>query len=148
MEFERQGFDVERADWPDLRVPEDRWRSQWCHGAVGIGLARLGMLKRGADTSAAMAVDIEHALASANRGWPGHVDTLCCGAVGSVELFREAAKVLNRDDYAVFSVASPLGDRARSGIGGRLSLQRHSAAVQSGPVSWTCRRRVHLSTGT
>lgn len=103
MEFERQGFDVERADWPDLRVPEDRWRSQWCHGAVGIGLARLGMLKRGADTSAAMAVDIEHALASANRGWPGHVDTLCCGAVGSVELFREAAKVLNRDDYAELS---------------------------------------------
>ncbi|HKP40676.1 type 2 lanthipeptide synthetase LanM family protein [Mycobacterium sp.] len=98
LEFERSNFDAQRSDWCDFRVGEPHWRSQWCHGAVGIGLARLGMSTFGSDYPDAVHADIEHALTGAARGWPGHADTLCCGALGSVELTREAGKVQARDD--------------------------------------------------
>ena len=94
----RPNFDARRSDWRDLRVVEPHWRSQWCHGAVGIGLARLGITKSGSPLGAAVQADIYRALTGASRGWPGHADTLCCGALGSVELAREAGKVLGRGD--------------------------------------------------
>ena len=42
--------------------------------------------------------DIENAVTSTARAWPGPVDTLCCGALGSVELLCEAGDALGRDD--------------------------------------------------
>lgn len=42
--------------------------------------------------------DIEAALRGASLAWPGHTDTLCCGALGSVELLRQASTTLGRDD--------------------------------------------------
>jgi lantibiotic modifying enzyme len=96
LAFERSNFDAQRSDWCDLRVGEPHWRSQWCHGAVGIGLARLGMSKFGSNYPDTVHADIQHALTGAARGWPGHADTLCCGALGSVELTREAGKVQAR----------------------------------------------------
>jgi lantibiotic modifying enzyme len=98
LDFERSNFDARRSDWRDLRVAEPNWRSQWCHGAVGIGLARLGITKLGSPLGAAVQADIYRALTGASQGWPGHADTLCCGALGSVELAREAGKVLGHDD--------------------------------------------------
>ena len=98
IEFERANFDAERGDWRDFRVTEPHWRSQWCHGAVGIGLARLGMTKRAAAEPDTVLADIDDALSGATRGWPGHVDTLCCGTLGSIELCREAGRVLNRNE--------------------------------------------------
>jgi type 2 lantibiotic biosynthesis protein LanM len=111
LAFLRAGYDSECADWRDRRVDEPHWRSQWCHGAVGIGLAHLGMVKRGAAELNTVGRDIDNALLGADRGWPGHVDTLCCGALGGVELYREAGRVLGRGE---------LGD---------IALQRLSAVV-------------------
>ena len=96
--FERSNFDARRSDWRDLRVAQPHWRSQWCHGAVGIGLARLGITKMCSPLGLAVQADIYHALTGASRGWPGHADTLCCGSLGGVELAREAGKVLGRGD--------------------------------------------------
>lgn len=73
-------------------------RAQWCRGAVGVGLARLGMVRRGAAWSDDIARDVDGALAAADHGWPGAVDTLCCGSLGSVELWREAAARTGRPD--------------------------------------------------
>jgi type 2 lantibiotic biosynthesis protein LanM len=98
LNFERLNFDAQRSDWRDFRVKEPHWRSQWCHGAVGIGLARLGIAKLGSLGCDAVTADIEAALTGASRGWPAHADTLCCGALGSVELAREAGKTLGRED--------------------------------------------------
>ena len=98
IEFERANFDAERGEWRDFRLTEPHWRSQWCHGAVGIGLARLGMTKRAAVHADTVLADIDEALNGATRGWPGHVDTLCCGTLGSVELCREAGRVLNHTE--------------------------------------------------
>ena len=102
MEFERANYDANHGDWTDLEGDEPHSRSQWCHGAVGIGLARLGLTRRAASWFSP-AADIDLAIGSAMRAWPAHVDTLCCGSLGSVELLREGGRVLRRSDLAVFS---------------------------------------------
>ena len=71
-------------------------RSQWCHGAVGVGLARLALAKFGSVPVATVADDVNAALRGAALIWPGHVDTLCCGSLGAVELLAEAGTVLRR----------------------------------------------------
>lgn len=104
--FEDSHYDPERHNWPDRRLESAAWPCQWCHGALGIGLARIAIGKqRGAASNAhgkldgkRMVADIENALQVAEDRWPGHVDTLCCGTLGSVEFFCEAADALNRDD--------------------------------------------------
>jgi lantibiotic modifying enzyme len=97
--FENSSFDAERTNWPDLRGgSEPSWRCQWCHGAPGIGLARIATARRGRlDTDVLMA-DIQKALAGVERGWPHPVDTLCCGTLGSIEFLCEASDALVRPD--------------------------------------------------
>jgi lantibiotic modifying enzyme len=77
------------------------WPCQWCHGAAGIGLARVATARRGGDNAARdefLAADIRHALEGAERGSPMPVDTLCCGTLGNVEFFCEAAAAIDRAD--------------------------------------------------
>jgi lantibiotic modifying enzyme len=45
-----------------------------------------------------VAADIQNAVEGATQGWPGAVDTLCCGTLGSVEFFCEASEALGRSD--------------------------------------------------
>ena len=47
--------------------------------------------------------DIRNALKCVERRWPGPVDTLCCGTLGSVEFFHEAGGVLGRDDLGALA---------------------------------------------
>ena len=97
--FENLSYDAERSNWPDLRDDgEPGWPCQWCHGAPGIGLARIAMTKRGGLDSKLLATDIRNALVGVERGWPGPLDTLCCGALGSIEFFCEAGSALGRSD--------------------------------------------------
>jgi lantibiotic modifying enzyme len=56
------------------------------------------MTRRGALDSELLATDIGNALAGVERGWPGPIDTLCCGTLGSIEFFCEAGDALARDD--------------------------------------------------
>jgi type 2 lantibiotic biosynthesis protein LanM len=99
--FEDQTYDAARHNWPDLRVPEQPvFPCQWCHGAPGIGLARLGTARRiGANAaldaklgSALIATDIANAVESVTQAWPGQLDTLCCGTLGGIEFLCEAAE--------------------------------------------------------
>ena len=89
-------YDSEHRNWPDLRASQTHWPCQWCHGATGIGLARLGISKRrGALTEQA---DIENAVAGVQLNVPTPVDTLCCGTLGGIEFLCEAGGVLERGD--------------------------------------------------
>jgi type 2 lantibiotic biosynthesis protein LanM len=151
IEFERSGYDAERAERADLGAREPHWRSQWCHGAVGIGLARLGMTKRGAIGSDAVASDIRTALAGADRGWPGHVDTLCCGSLGNIELVREAGGVLNRSDLcelstrrlsAVLQTSTSTGDFRWKGGARRFNIGLFCGLAG---VGYTCLREIDSS---
>jgi lantibiotic modifying enzyme len=118
--FENSRYDANRNNWPDLRGEgQPSWPCQWCHGAPGIGLARIAMLKRGVVDPEILANDIRNAVEGTTRGWPGAVDTLCCGTLGSVEFFCEASSALGRDDLrelasrrlaAVLETAASKGD--------------------------------------
>lgn len=97
--FENSSFDAERTNWPDLRGDsEPSWRCQWCHGAPGIGLARIATARRGRLDADVLMADIQKALAGVERGWPHPVDTLCCGTLGSIEFLCEAGDALVRPD--------------------------------------------------
>jgi type 2 lantibiotic biosynthesis protein LanM len=99
MAFENSSYDAERHNWPDLRdVGGLLWPCQWCHGAPGIGLARIATSRlRGMDDGR-LAADIQNAIEGVEQGRPTAVDTLCCGALGGVEFFCEAGDALGRDD--------------------------------------------------
>jgi type 2 lantibiotic biosynthesis protein LanM len=93
LAYERAMFRPDVGNWPDLRFLEETggeptFMSAWCHGAPGIGLARLGM---GTDP-----VAIESALAATRALGSGGLDHLCCGAFGRIELLVEAGDRLDR----------------------------------------------------
>lgn len=99
LAFENASYDAGRGNWPDFRhAGEPGWACRWCHGAPGIGMARAAMLKRGAADKMRLRSDIENALSGADRAWPVEIDTLCCGTLGSVEFFCEAAEAFGRAD--------------------------------------------------
>jgi type 2 lantibiotic biosynthesis protein LanM len=152
--FEDSTYDAGRRNWPDLRASETHWPCQWCHGATGIGLARLGMSKRRGTRSAL--ADIENAAAGVQHNKPTPVDTLCCGTLGGIEFLCEAAGTLKRDDLretaarrllAVVEHARAVGDyrwnngkrqfnlglfRGLSGVG--YTLLRQAAAPKATPA--------------
>lgn len=117
--FENSSYDAERHNWPDLRHPDaPGWPSQWCHGAPGIGLARIGAVKRGAPNAEPLRADALNALESAENAWPGPVDTLCCGTLGSIEFLNEAGKSFERSDiraHAARRLAAVVQNAAASG---------------------------------
>jgi type 2 lantibiotic biosynthesis protein LanM len=134
--FEDQTYDPARHNWPDLRVPgQPVWPCQWCHGAPGIGLARLAIGRRiGANAAldaklggTLVATDINNALESVKQAWPGQFDTLCCGTLGGIEFLCEAA------------------DRAGAGEINELAARRLAAVLNSaaatGDYRWNSGKR-------
>jgi lantibiotic modifying enzyme len=94
---------------------------------------------------------VRNALAGVERGWPSPVDTMCCGTLGSIEFFCEAASALERDDlreraarHLLEVVESAAGTNDyRFNVGERqfnLGLFRGLAGI-----GYTCLRRVDAS---
>ena len=69
----------------------------WCHGAPGIGLARLGSLEM-LDTPS-IRQEITTALKTTGAFRVGEADHLCCGNMGRLELFLVAAGKLGQPDF-------------------------------------------------
>ena len=130
--FEDSSYDPERHNWPDLRWGgEPTWPSQWCHGAPGIGLARLATAQRGGIDAHRLRDDARNAVDGVERGWRGHVDTLCCGSLGNIEFFGAAGDGLARRDLgdlasqrllAVLQAAAARGDYRWNSGKGRFNL--------------------------
>jgi type 2 lantibiotic biosynthesis protein LanM len=118
--FENSSYDAGRHNWPDLRGGgEPFWACQWCHGAPGIGLARIATAKLAGMDAKLLTIDIRNAVEAVERGWNGQVDTLCCGTLGNIEFFCEAGPALERGDLrelaarrlmAVLESAAAMGD--------------------------------------
>src|SRR5262249_24919369 len=97
--FEDQTYDAARHNWPELRVRDHPvGPCQWCPAAPGIGVARLATARRiggnatlGARLGTTVATDIDNAVDSVKKAWPGQLDTLCCGTLGGIEFLCEAA---------------------------------------------------------
>jgi class II lanthipeptide synthase len=97
--FENSTYNEDRNNWPDLRGEgQPSWPCQWCHGATGIGLARAATARSSGAKPEKLVNDVRNAVDAATKGWPGFVDTLCCGTLGSVEFLCEAGVVLGRED--------------------------------------------------
>jgi lantibiotic modifying enzyme len=66
----------------------------WCHGAAGIGLARLGLLETslGTELEATVTSDLARAKTALVTTHPSR-DHLCCGGAGEVEFLLELARL-------------------------------------------------------
>jgi type 2 lantibiotic biosynthesis protein LanM len=113
---ERSLFSPQKMNWPDLRefettvrngisgspaeMPErDCFMHAWCHGAPGIGLARLQCLQYLDDSKTS--IEIKIALQTTlNRGF-GRNHSLCHGDLGNLELLLQASKILGEPQWQV-----------------------------------------------
>ena len=107
IEYERSLFSPEMGNWPDLRDPAmfgkvaqegvENYSMLWCHGAPGIGLGRLRTLsqlddkKIRAEIDAALKTTLEHGF--------GGSHCLCHGDLGNIELFVQAAEILQEAEW-------------------------------------------------
>lgn len=119
LQYERSLFDREHRNWPDLRSEEGvSFPCQWCHGAAGIGLARLAALDVLDDAEAR--ADIAAALAT-TVAWPdADPDHLCCGNAGRLVILDTGGRILG--DASLRSAARRRAaawlKRAGEGLGG------------------------------
>ncbi|MFL5349041.1 MAG: type 2 lanthipeptide synthetase LanM family protein [Hyalangium sp.] len=90
LSYERSLFSAEKGNWPDLRGSKEtpQYKSSWCHGSTGIGLARLASLRHKDD--AQVRQEIAVALADTRAVGLGRDHSLCHGDLGSLELLLAA----------------------------------------------------------
>jgi lantibiotic modifying enzyme len=116
IEYERGLYDRTEGNWPDLRFPSGNGAGvpcsmAWCHGAPGIGLARLRTFELLHDTESRR--EAETALEATHRAVDrtvrsGVLDfSLCHGLAGMAELFLSAESTLS--DGAWERVAHQVG---------------------------------------
>lgn len=97
--FERSAYLGELRNWPDYRHPQEpvpRCGRTWCHGAPGIGLARLGGLAGIRDSE--VDAELEAAIATTREIGVEAIDGLCCGNLGRAEFLFSAGTVLGRPE--------------------------------------------------
>jgi type 2 lantibiotic biosynthesis protein LanM len=99
--YERSVFSPTVGNWPDLRSLINRdnqpsFMTSWCHGATGIGLARLGSLAI-LDTPEIHG-EIAIALNTTLKFGLQDIDHPCCGNCGRIELLLVAAQKLSRPE--------------------------------------------------
>jgi len=94
--YERSTFVAEEANWPDYRVGvgEDqsdlRFMVAWCHGAPGIGLARIDSLQYMDDHETREEIRI--ALSKTVESDFGTNQCLCHGDLGNLDILLHAAQ--------------------------------------------------------
>ncbi len=95
IEYERSVFAPEVDNWPDLRH-ETGFMTSWCHGAPGVGLARMG--GRSILNNAAIEQDISRGLettfAAVNQTAAEGYGHLCCGHLGRAEILYRGGELL------------------------------------------------------
>ncbi len=129
MAYETAVFDPQAGNWPDFRESSGgSFMVSWCHGAPGIGLARLG----GLDVLDADQVrtDIEIALATTQAYGAQGLDHLCCGTLGRAEFLLTASRRLSRPELLEAARAWAAGIVARAAQHGGYTLSLHTSPPQ------------------
>ncbi|HJQ27219.1 MAG TPA: type 2 lanthipeptide synthetase LanM family protein [Blastocatellia bacterium] len=117
--FEDSVFDAAAGNWPDFRyatAEAPAFMNAWCHGAAGIGLARLASAS--VIESPAIRQDIQAALRKVSLSAVSEKDGLCCGNLGRADLLLAASCA----DRAA-TLASAVVERSRQSGGYKLSGQ-------------------------
>ncbi|HEX7153219.1 MAG TPA: type 2 lanthipeptide synthetase LanM family protein [Thermoanaerobaculia bacterium] len=98
LAYERSLYVETEQNWPDLRAGgegidggDGRFMLAWCHGAPGIGLARVAGLSWLDDDEVRREIDVA-VQATLAKGF-GENHSLCHGDLGNLELLFEAARV-------------------------------------------------------
>ncbi|MGI8551694.1 MAG: type 2 lanthipeptide synthetase LanM family protein [Dehalococcoidia bacterium] len=124
--WEASLFVPEAGNWLDRRQPaadgHPAFMAGWCHGAPGIGLARLGSLPQ--LDALQLRQEIEAALRTTEEAGLRGVDILCCGSCARIEFLLEAARRLQRPDLLrkVRTQARSMATRAMQESGYRLPI--------------------------
>jgi type 2 lantibiotic biosynthesis protein LanM len=119
--YEADVFSAEAGNWPDLLADDGpTFFVRWCHGAAGIGLARLGGL--GVLDTSQIRRDIEVATTTTQRFGLDGIDHLCCGNLGRVEALLEVGRSLSRPDLLTMAMASATQVAARAQQTGSFAL--------------------------
>jgi lantibiotic modifying enzyme len=105
--YERSLFRPEVGNWPDLRDFANTLKADnnnqhtcmtaWCHGAPGIGLARLRCLQHLDD--AQIRSEINAALKTTLAHGFGGNHSLCHGDLGNLELLLQASEILGEPQW-------------------------------------------------
>jgi lantibiotic modifying enzyme len=109
--YEDRLFDADRRNWPDLRDYGTRtggggasFMVAWCHGAAGIGLARLRALRLLPRRKKELAIGVRravHSTAATLKATPEYADASPChGRAGLCETLVYATEVLGDRRYA------------------------------------------------
>ncbi|WP_306350412.1 type 2 lanthipeptide synthetase LanM [Flavobacterium sp. '19STA2R22 D10 B1'] len=84
------------SNWQDLRENNGSCKTAWCHGAPGIGLARLYAYKILKDPC--LLEDIERAIVGTKNDLQNETDFYCCGNTGKIDFLIEASRILDRPE--------------------------------------------------
>ncbi len=113
LHFESRLWEGPAKGWRDLRSTESsNWMGSWCHGAAGVGLARLALIRcndpgvgRLHDT---ISRDIDRAIQAITDTYQAR--SLCCGELGRLLFLYEA----QREGFSVANLASRIDAYASS----------------------------------
>jgi type 2 lantibiotic biosynthesis protein LanM len=94
LKFEDHYKDYKSSNWQDLRGHNENCKTAWCHGATGIGMARLQAYRILNDIH--LLADIEMAITATLNSDNTGTDCYCCGISGRADFLIEAARVLDR----------------------------------------------------
>jgi type 2 lantibiotic biosynthesis protein LanM len=98
LTYERSLFSPEQGNWVRfLDQGEQDFSVAWCHGAPGIGLARLACLSYLDDTQ--IRQEIQIALETTRKKSFGNNQSLCHGDLGNLETLLTATQLLDDPDY-------------------------------------------------
>ncbi len=100
IDYERSLYSPEARNWPDLRQADSdspRFMAAWCHGAAGIGLARLRALRHLDDPK--LGDEIQVALQTTLASGFGQTHCVCHGDMGNLDLLLEASRALNDNGW-------------------------------------------------
>ncbi len=107
LRYEDDLFDPDAGNWPDLRTGSrhqqsgDRFMVAWCHGAPGIGLARIRALQLAPAHPDAdrWRRDLDAAMHTTAHAPDSGTDHLCCGVSGRAAVLRIAGRTQGRPDW-------------------------------------------------
>ena len=105
INIENSKFDLFNSNWPspvsnNIPLYKSRKICQWCHGAIGVGISRIALLKLGIKEFEIFYNDIYKAIQGCqlNTNYRS-LDTLCCGVMGAIEFYQLAGEYLNNQSY-------------------------------------------------
>jgi len=95
LAYERSRFDPSEGNWPDFRqqAAAPRFEIAWCHGAPGIAMTRLRLLRHMADPI--FRAEIRAAMETTCARGFGFNHALCHGDLGSAEVVLEAGRTFD-----------------------------------------------------